>query len=578
MTPLAALVRDPEARCGSRWCAPCASCATSPAVPALVTVAQRRRSRGARGGHRHAWSRSTPSTTACGPVGRFLELFSDEYDRSSHRALRGRRSAGGPGPGRPLRDEDTDIREQAALALGILNGTLGAARARRTRCRTRSRRCAARPPPPSARSARPRTASALIPLLSDDRRRGPQPRAAGDRRAAGAARRARPCARCTRRTAARSRGARVLAALSRIGDPAQADLLPGARAGPRSGAQAAGHRGAGPHLRPAAAARVQEGLPAREERRAAAGLQLRPHPARRPRVPGHHRAAACPRARWARAAAATSWRWDRASCPTSTPTSTTPSRRSAPPCATSSPLIGDPDAIAAPDARSSTIRARRWPTARTAPSSGCSARAGRAHRAEARGRVRRRRRWPSPGGACSRARLRRPTAAWPARRATARRCSSRAARRGPAELQKAPTTPTRCTTRAACWPKKAESAPLPTPPAPAVPAARGAGSRRPPPELKPEEIQAIRPLEKAVGRRPGDARRRTWPWPSSWRRTRCASTSARSAGGGEAQEGRAAAPPSRPTGASTSAPTRVVREYRAAIAGRPAATATRRTR
>ena len=140
-------------------------------------------------------------------------------------------------------------------------------------------------------------------------------------------------------------GRAILAALSRIGDPAQADLFQELVQDPDPERKRLAVEGLGRISDASRAARLQEGLPAREERGAAAGLQLRPHPAGRPRLPRHascsaalaHAGHAQPRA--------TSWRWGRPSCPSSIPTSTTPTPRSAPRCATSSRSFGDPDAI-----------------------------------------------------------------------------------------------------------------------------------------------------------------------------------------------------------------------------------------
>ena len=84
-------------------------------------------------------------------MGRFLELFSDEFDRSSlapHgsvdpsviQALRGQAA-----------DEDKDIREEAASRWASSNGT-DALPALTAACGTRSRRCAGRRPPRSERS------------------------------------------------------------------------------------------------------------------------------------------------------------------------------------------------------------------------------------------------------------------------------------------------------------------------------------------------------------------------------------------------------------------------------------------
>src|SRR5262249_26036897 len=56
------------------------------------------------------------------PVGRFLELFSDEYDRASVPPYVGVDASAYQALGKTLQDPDKDIRESAALALGILGG------------------------------------------------------------------------------------------------------------------------------------------------------------------------------------------------------------------------------------------------------------------------------------------------------------------------------------------------------------------------------------------------------------------------------------------------------------------------
>jgi tetratricopeptide (TPR) repeat protein len=55
------------------------------------------------------------------------------------------------------------------------------------------------------------------------------------------------------------------------------------------------------------------------------------------------------------------------------------------------------------------------------------------------------------------------------------------------------------------WLKKAETAPLPTPPPPTAPLPKGA-EPPPAPEFKPEEIQAVSSFEKAIATQPADAR------------------------------------------------------------------------
>lgn len=73
-----------------------------------------------------------------------------------------------------------------------------------------------------------------------------------------------------------------------------------------------------------------------------------------------------------------------------------------------------------------------------------------------------------------------------------------------AELQKAPDDPDSLYYQGRVWAKKAQSAPLPTAPPPPSPLPRG-WQPPPPPELKPEEVQAAQLYEKAIATRPESA-------------------------------------------------------------------------
>ncbi|PYQ19828.1 MAG: hypothetical protein DMF81_20625, partial [Acidobacteria bacterium] len=100
------------------------------------------------------------------PVSRFLDLFSDEFDRSSIPPYAVVEPAVIQALARALRDEDKDIREEAALALGILNGTAA----------LRDLTAALQDPEPGVRGAAAtaigkigtlQEGRALVPLLSD---------------------------------------------------------------------------------------------------------------------------------------------------------------------------------------------------------------------------------------------------------------------------------------------------------------------------------------------------------------------------------------------------------------------------
>ena len=158
-----------------------------------------------------------------GAVRRFLELFSDEYDRASvgsyaevdasvYRAL-----------GTALRDEQKDIREAAALALGILGGRseVPGLVAALNDLESGVRGAAASA---LGKVATAEEGKALIPLLADE---SPAVRkrvlhAIGTLRIREAGPALREMYEANRRKEA---GLKVLETLSRIGDPAQADLF-----------------------------------------------------------------------------------------------------------------------------------------------------------------------------------------------------------------------------------------------------------------------------------------------------------------------------------------------------------------
>src|SRR5262249_17883018 len=157
------------------------------------------------------------------PVGRFLELFSDEYDRSSVAPVASVDPAVIRALGGALRDEDQDIRQEAALALGILNGTTEMPALVNT----------LKDPDAGVRGAAATAIGkigttedgrALIPLLSDESAqvRNRVMQAVGVLKVKDAGPALRQLYEANRR---KEGGLRILAALSRIGDPAQADLF-----------------------------------------------------------------------------------------------------------------------------------------------------------------------------------------------------------------------------------------------------------------------------------------------------------------------------------------------------------------
>lgn len=222
VTPLASLVRDPDTKVRLEVVRALRELRDPSGVPAIVTSlsdGEPQIREEAIGSLVELFSERDRGN----PVGRFLELFSDEYDRSSIAP------SGAVDPGviqalaGKLRDDEKDIRQEAALALGILNGT-EALPALTT---------ALRDPEPSVRGAAAtaigkigtaENGRALVPLLSDDstavRNRVLQAVGILHVREAGPA--LRQLYEANRR---KEGGARILAALSRIGDPAQADLF-----------------------------------------------------------------------------------------------------------------------------------------------------------------------------------------------------------------------------------------------------------------------------------------------------------------------------------------------------------------
>jgi HEAT repeat protein len=158
-----------------------------------------------------------------GAVASFLEIFSDEYDRSSVQPFTNVDAGVYPALAEALRDEDRDIRRSAAYAIGILDG----------RSVVRDLVTVLQDPDPDVRGAAataigkiggPEDGKALIPLLSDESTsvRNRTLQAIGVLKVRGAGPALREMYDANRR---KDLGLRVLACLSRIGDPAQAGLF-----------------------------------------------------------------------------------------------------------------------------------------------------------------------------------------------------------------------------------------------------------------------------------------------------------------------------------------------------------------
>jgi len=222
VTPLAALVRDPEWRVRLEVVRALRELRDLSAVPAVVTAmgdGDLKVREEAIGSLVEIYAERDRVT----PVGRFLDLFSDEEERSSVGPYVAVDPAAYQALGTALRDEDTNIRQYAALAVGILDG----------RSVVPQLIAALKDPDDGVRGAAatalgkvgtPADGKNLIPLLADEstevRRRVLL--ALGVLRVKEAGPALRTMYEANRR---KELGVKVLAALSRIADPAQADLL-----------------------------------------------------------------------------------------------------------------------------------------------------------------------------------------------------------------------------------------------------------------------------------------------------------------------------------------------------------------
>ncbi len=222
VAPLSALVRDPEQKVRLEVVRALRALRDLSAVPALVTSLQdgdpaiREESIG-------TLVEIYAERDRSGPVDRFLETFSDEYDRQSVPAYTAVDPSVFRGLAGTLRDEKTGIRAESAYAIGILGG--GSA--------VRDLLAATQDPESDVRAAaatalgKVGTAEdgrGLIPLLADQsatvRNRALQ--AIGVLRVRDAGPALREMFEQNRR---RELGTRVLGSLSRIGDSTQGDLF-----------------------------------------------------------------------------------------------------------------------------------------------------------------------------------------------------------------------------------------------------------------------------------------------------------------------------------------------------------------
>jgi HEAT repeat protein len=222
VAPLSALVRDPDAGVRLEVVRALRTLRDVSAVPALATSLQDGDPK-IREEAISALVEIYADRERGGPIDRFLQAFSDEYERTSVAPYTEVDPAVFQGLARTLRDEDRGIREDSAYAIGILggDGVVG------------DLVNALQDPESSVRAAAATAlgkvgtaedGKALVPLLADSsttvRNRALQ--AIGVLRVREAGPALRELFEQNRR---RELGLRVLAALSRIGDPAQGDLF-----------------------------------------------------------------------------------------------------------------------------------------------------------------------------------------------------------------------------------------------------------------------------------------------------------------------------------------------------------------
>jgi HEAT repeat protein len=222
VAPLSALVRDPEVRVRLEVVKALRNLRDLSAVPALVTALQ--------DGEPDIREESIGTLVEIyaerergGPVDRFLETFSDEYDRASVPPYTAVDPSVFRGLAGTLRDEKKGIRTESAYAIGILGG--GSA--------VPALVSATQDPEADVRGAAATAigkvgtaedGKSLVPLLADESAtvRNRALSAIGVLRVREAGPALREMFEQNRR---RELGTRVLASLSRIGDPAQADLF-----------------------------------------------------------------------------------------------------------------------------------------------------------------------------------------------------------------------------------------------------------------------------------------------------------------------------------------------------------------
>jgi HEAT repeat protein len=222
VAPLSALVRDPEPKVRLAVVGALRQLRDTSGVPALLTSLQDG-DPGIRDEAISALVEVYGDRDRGGPVDRFLQAFSDEYDRASIAPYTAVDPAVYRSLATALRDEDKRVRADAAYAIGILGGSSV----------SRDLVSALQDPEADVRAAAATALGkvgtveegrALIPLLADEsagvRHRAMD--AVGVLRVRDAGPPLREMFEQNRR---RELGARVLGALSKIADPAQAELF-----------------------------------------------------------------------------------------------------------------------------------------------------------------------------------------------------------------------------------------------------------------------------------------------------------------------------------------------------------------
>jgi HEAT repeat protein len=220
--PLAALVRDPDVKVRLEVVRALSELRDLDAVPALVTSLQ--------DGEPQIREEALGTLVEIyaerernGPVDRFLDTFSDEYDRASVPPYTAVDPAVISALAGALRDEQKPIRREAALALGILDGRAALA----------GLQAALQDPEADVRGAAATAIGkvgteadgrALVPLLADESMESKNRtlQALGTLRVREAGPALREAFEANRR---KEYGLRVLTCLSRIADPAQGDLF-----------------------------------------------------------------------------------------------------------------------------------------------------------------------------------------------------------------------------------------------------------------------------------------------------------------------------------------------------------------